>query len=244
MVEFGLSGAFVFLGYVVYGLTGFGASVVAIPLIAQILPLKLAVPMMLLMDIAAGFFVGLRNKREIARPELTAVVPWVALGMVLGVTFLINMPEQTLLLILGIFATFQSIKNLFFKPSHSPLGSNWRVFFGTVGGLFTSLYGVGGTIYAIYFGHRIPTESQRRATLAFLIWLTGLGRLVLFLIAGLLIQDELPVLAAICLPLCLLGVYCGSQLRKRLHLHHLNKAVWVIVGIAGLSLLARTYKIL
>ena len=37
----------VLLAYSVFGLTGFGANVVALPLLAHVLPLKFAVPMLL-----------------------------------------------------------------------------------------------------------------------------------------------------------------------------------------------------
>jgi uncharacterized membrane protein YfcA len=43
----------------------------------------------------------------------------------------------------------------------------------------------------------------------------------------------------VCLPVCLLGVYTGSQLRRRLQLKHLRQLVWLIVGLAGISLLVR-----
>jgi uncharacterized membrane protein YhhN len=42
----------------------------------------------------------------------------------------------------------------------------------------------------------------------------------------------------------LAAVYTGSLLRKRLHVRHLNQLVWVIVGIAGISLLWRHFPTL
>ena len=55
------------LAYVVYGLTGFGASIVAIPLLAHIFPLRFAVPMMLLFDLGAGLLLGWRHHRIVDR---------------------------------------------------------------------------------------------------------------------------------------------------------------------------------
>lgn len=239
MLTLGLTGAFVFLGYVVFGLTGFGASVVAIPLIAQVIPLKLAVPMMLIMDLVAGIFVGARNNRDVDRPELKALVLWILLGMVVGLTLLVSAPEPVLLVALGIFAVFQSTRNLLLRPNHQAIASAWRIAYGSIGGAFTSLFGTGGPIYAMYLSRRIPNEAQRRATLALLIWFTSFARLALFIVAGLMWQPSLFRLVLVCLPLCLLGAYSGSAIRKRLQTHHLNRLVWVIVGLAGLSLLAR-----
>ena len=36
-------------GYTVFGLTGFGSAVVAVPILAHVLPLQVAVPLMLLL---------------------------------------------------------------------------------------------------------------------------------------------------------------------------------------------------
>ena len=49
------------LAYAVFGLTGFGASIVAMPLLVMVFPLRFAVPMMLLFDFTAGLSIALRN---------------------------------------------------------------------------------------------------------------------------------------------------------------------------------------
>ena len=47
-----------FGAYTVYGLTGFGSTIVAMPLLAHLYPLRFAVPMMLVFDISAGLLLG------------------------------------------------------------------------------------------------------------------------------------------------------------------------------------------
>jgi uncharacterized membrane protein YfcA len=236
---------FVFLGYLVYGLTGFGASIVALPLIAQVIPLKLAVVLMVVMDLIAGFLFGLKNRRDVSFAEVRQLLLWAVLGMVLGVTLLVKAPESLLLVILGAFAVFQSGRNLLSRPvDFTPIGSGWRLIYGTLGGVFSALYGTGGPIYVIYIARRVASETVRRATVAFLIFILGFGRLGLFVVAGLLFDPRLLPYLAVCLPACLLAVYTGSWLRKRLHVRHLNQLVWIIVGIAGLSLLIRHLPVL
>lgn len=64
MLTLFLTACFVFLGYLTYGLTGFGASIVALPLIVQFVPLKIAVALMLAMDLVAGFLFGLKKPKR------------------------------------------------------------------------------------------------------------------------------------------------------------------------------------
>ncbi len=59
------AGFIVVLAYVVYGLTGFGASLVAVPLLAHFFALRFTVPMMVIFDLTAGLTLGLRNRGAI-----------------------------------------------------------------------------------------------------------------------------------------------------------------------------------
>ena len=89
------------LAYTVFGLTGFGAAIVGVPLLAHFFPIRFAVPMMLVFDLCAGLLLGLRNRRDVDRAELLRLAPFVALGMILGVTVLVRAPERWLLGVLG-----------------------------------------------------------------------------------------------------------------------------------------------
>ena len=59
--------------------------------------------MMLVFDLCAGLLLGLRNRRDVDRGELLRLVPFVAVGMMLGVTALVRAPERWLLGVLGAF---------------------------------------------------------------------------------------------------------------------------------------------
>jgi hypothetical protein len=133
-----------------------------------------------------------------------------AVGMVVGVTLLVKAPESILLVLLGVFALSQAGKNLLLKPNLKPIGAVWGGIYCTVGGIFTALYGTGGPIYADYLSRRILEEVKRRATMAALIFLSGFGRLALFLIAGIMLQADLLIFALAALPMSLLGTYAGS----------------------------------
>jgi uncharacterized membrane protein YfcA len=239
MLILALTGACIALGYIVFGLTGFGASIVAVPLLAQLIPLKLAVPIMLVMDIVAGLVIGRRQRGQADTVEIRHLIPWIGFGMLAGVTLLVSAPEHLLLLLLGIFAFGQSVRHLVFVKDHRAIAPVWGKVYGLGGGAMTSMFGTGGPVYAMYLARRIADESRRRATATLLTWITALARLMLFAVTGLLIQPDLGTYLLACLPFCLLGLLAGSSLRRRLHVHQLNRLVWVVVGAAGLSLLVR-----
>jgi uncharacterized membrane protein YfcA len=231
--------AIVTLGYVVYGLTGFGSSIVAIPLLAQFFPLRFAVPMMLVFDLLTGLLLGLRHRRELSRPELLRLLPIVAVGMVAGVTLLVHVDERWLLLGLGSFVIAYAAWSLLSRTVPTPISARWAWPTGLLGGGFTALYGTGGPIYTIYLARRLPDKAQLRATIGVLIFCTALIRLVLFTGSGFYQQVGLLPLACALLPCAVVGYFAGSWLHARMPTRRAVQAVWLLLVVGGTSLVLR-----
>ncbi len=109
------------MAYTVFGLTGFGASIAAMPLLAHFFPLRFAVPMMLVFDLCAGFLIGWRNHAVIDKSEVKRLVPFMLLGIALGATLLVKAPEGALLLSLGCFVLAYAAYNFLFRPGGAPI---------------------------------------------------------------------------------------------------------------------------
>lgn len=228
------------LAYTVFGLTGFGSSITAMPLLVHLIPLRMAVPMMLIFDLCAGLLLGLRNWRAVSRRELMHLVPFMLVGMVLGVTLLVKAPEKILLLVLGVFVLAYSAWSLLLRPSFKPISAQWSVPLGTAGGVFTALFGTGGPIYTIYLARRLEDKLALRATISSLIFVSGLARLVLFTGAGLYAQQNVLRLGIYLLPCAMAGLFVGNRLHSRLPAHRVVQAVWAILILGGSSLVLRS----
>jgi uncharacterized membrane protein YfcA len=234
-----LAATIVTLGYVVYGLTGFGSSIIAVPLLALFFPLRFAVPMMLVFDLLTGLLLGLRHRRDLSRPELLRLLPIVAVGMVAGVTLLVQVEERWLLLGLGCFVVAYAAWSLLTRALPTPVSARWAVPAGLVGGAFTALYGTGGPIYTIYLARRLPDKVVLRATIGVLIFCTALIRLVLFTGSGFYQQAGLLPLAFALLPCAVIGYLIGSRLHARMSTRRAVQAVWVLLVGGGTSLIWR-----
>jgi uncharacterized membrane protein YfcA len=230
----------VILAYTVFGLTGFGSSITAMPLLVHLIPLRMAVPMMLIFDLCAGLLVGLKNRHAVDRKELLRLVPFMLAGMALGVTLLVKAPERALLLALGIFILAYSGWSLLFRPSLKPIAAGWSMPLGTAGGVFTALFGTGGPIYTIYLARRLEDKLALRATISALIFLSALARLVLFTGAGLYARNDVLLLAALLLPCAFIGLWLGSRLHSRLPAQRVVQAVWAILIVGGVGLVLRS----
>lgn len=227
------------LAYAVYGFGGFGANLVALPILAHVMSLKFAVPMLLVLDLFAAATMGMKNRQHVDRTELLRLLPTLLLGMLLGLVVLQHTAENGLLLVLGGFVAGFASWNLFGPERLKPASTGWAWPAGLLGGVFSSLFGTGGPIYTLYLAHRIIDTQRLRATIGTLILGTALVRLVLFTGSGFFSQPGLLSVAAWLVPCALLGYGLGSRLHARLPQAQVRRAIWVMLLVSGLSLLLR-----
>jgi uncharacterized membrane protein YfcA len=230
----------VVFAYTVFGLTGFGSSITAVPILVHVIPLKVVVPMMLLLDLGTSTLLVMKSFRSTDRKELMRLLPFMLVGMAAGVTLLVNAPERILLLMLGIFVLAYSAWSLLLRHHGTPMRAGWSAPLGLVGGVFTALFGTGGPIYAIYLARRLNDKITLRATIGSLILCSALGRLLLFAGAGLYTGNAVLTLAALLLPCSLIGFYAGTHLQHRLSSKQVVQLVWAVLIIGGVSLIARS----
>lgn len=229
----------IILAYTVFGLTGFGSAITALPMLVLVIPLKMAVPLMLIFDLTSSLLLGLKNRRVIDRQEVLRLVPFMLVGLALGVILLIKAPERLLLLTLGFFILTYSAWSLLLRRDPQPLGSAWSLPFGVVGGMFTSMFGTGGPFYTIYLARRLDDKLILRATISGVLFFSGLSRLALFTGTGLYRQQSLLLLALMLLPCALSGLFLGNHLHSRLPSAKVVQVIWGILIIGGASLILR-----
>lgn len=226
--------------YTVFGMTGFGSAVVAVPLLAQFQPLAQAVALVLLLDLLATGLVGGRNWRSVARAELGRLAPAMLAGIALGVAALSHLPARALLLCLGAFISAQSLWGL--RAADAParrIASGWAIPCGLVGGVFGAAFGAGGPIYTLYLVRRIADLGALRATIASVVLSSALIRIAVFGVAGLLSDRALLTSALALAPMCLAGVVAGSALRRRVPAPGMRKLVLALLLLSGVALIVR-----
>ncbi|CAM3523720.1 putative membrane transporter protein [Bordetella sputigena] len=225
-------------GYTIFGMTGFGSAIVAMPLLTQVMPLHRAVPVMLVCDMISGLLLGATSRSNVEMTELRRIVPWMLLGMVAGLGLLMYVPERPLLIVLGVGVLAYSLWRLRGGDVFRRLGTGWAIPLGVSGGGFTAMFGTGGPLYTIYLAGRLEDRHALRATVSTLIMLTGVTRLVLFAATGLLLQPAVLALMVWLVPCCLVGVRAGSWLRHRVPALYIFRMLWTVLIVGSISLLA------
>jgi uncharacterized membrane protein YfcA len=70
----------IFGAYLVFGITGFGASPITIPVLVHLLPLAFVLPLAALLDLGSALALGFHTRRQADSRELLTLVPFTLLG--------------------------------------------------------------------------------------------------------------------------------------------------------------------
>jgi uncharacterized membrane protein YfcA len=231
----------VLIAYIVLAVSGFGSALISIPLLALLLPVKLVIPVVLIVDFIATAATGLRLRNDIAVEELKPIIAPMMLGLLAGVTLLVKLPARWILLALGGFIFTYGLYSLLTRAQTRSYSKWWSLPVGLSGGVISGLFGMGGPMYVIYLSGRIAQPIRLRATLSTMFTLNTGVRLVLFLVSGLLLQREVWIAGLYLLPFMALGLYIGHHLHVRLTAAQIGRVISVLLLLTGISILGKAF---
>jgi uncharacterized membrane protein YfcA len=224
-----------FFAYLVRGIAGFGSGLIAVPLLSLTFPVTSVVPVVVALDYVGSFGQGARNLDRIAWKEQFALVPFMVIGIGLGLFALRTVPAGILGKVLGGFVVVYAIYQMLPLP---PLrAAAWvAVVCGVLGGLVGTLFGTGGPFYAIYLNLRSLEKTAFRATFAANFMIDGGIRLVAYILLGLLSQHTLVVLLA-ALPVAAGALYLGGHIHTGVSQRAFVRLISVLLLGSGAALL-------
>ncbi len=235
-LQLALAAAVLVAAYVVRGIAGFGSALVAVPLLAMLLPLHVVVPMIVLLDNLGSLSHSLRGLHHVQWRELW-LLPFTISGIGTALYLLRTLDPEVLRTALGGFIVAYAVYSLLPLPQLS--GPRlWAVPLGFLAGLVGTLFGTGGPFTVIYLRLRQLGKEAFRGTVATIFLIDGGTRLLGFAASGYFQRETLPLIAA-ALPLMAVGLYLGGHIHVRLSQQAFVRIISVILLISGSSLLLR-----
>lgn len=229
----------ILFAYTVFGMSGFGSTVIAVPILANWLPLTFLVPLMALGDLVAAVAVGGSNRRHVSTAELKRLLPFMIGGIALGVTALVNVPQAPLKVGLGLFTVLVGLHSIANPSPKDTIPAWWCVPAGTVAGILAAVFGAGGPVNVAYLAGRLRDKAEIRSTVSVIISVSATLRTALYAAAGLVLKAGLLAVFAMGVPFAWAGVALGSRIHTGFTNEQMRRAVGGVLLASGVVLLVR-----
>lgn len=231
--------AIAFLAGLIQGLAGFGSALIAVPLLALLLPMETVVPLMALLGATISVF-NLVHLRHAVR--ITPVLPLLGgylLGTPLGLYALTRAPESIMSGALGGFLCTYALLSLSGRQPRARWLREWRVGLGTVSGALGSAFSTNGPPVILHVAAHSEWEPDRQKATLTLFFLLSSIITVLALGGGGLVTQQVLSWLVWSIPMLALGTLAGIRLYRRLGPHDYRRLTFGLILVTGILLLAR-----
>jgi uncharacterized membrane protein YfcA len=233
----------VLAAFAVEAALGFGATVVTVALGAFLVPIESLLPAFVPLNMVLSLYLAGRYSRDVDRRFLFArIVPWMGLGLPLGLVAAARLGSGSLRLVFGVFVVLLSAFELRRgRRDAEPRPDAGRLVGGAVlfaAGVVHGLFATGGPLAVYVAGRELPDKARFRATLSALWLLLNVALVGSFAAAGRLGSASLALTAMLALPL-LGGILLGEVLHRRVPAALFRTLVFALLLAAGLLLAAK-----
>jgi uncharacterized membrane protein YfcA len=227
----------VFVAFFVRALTGFGAGLIAIPLLALMYPLQFVVPLQLLFEMTISVLLLPRVWRSVDWPHIAGITAGMLVGNVSGSFILARVPNE---LLKGVLTALVLLFSGYLAWSAGgstvvKLGRRWGVVFGLVGGVFGGAFGMSGPLVVFYLSCQVNRKDVLRASLIGAFGLASCWTLLAHAWNGLYSAESFRLMLKL-LPAFLLATWLGHRAHVRVSEVLFRRLIAGVLLLAGLLL--------
>lgn len=236
--------AVMFFAALVQAVGGFGFALMAVPLAAIAVDLELAVIAVSIGSLFNVTMLCVRTIRQVDREVAVRFNVAAFLGMPIGLAVLEFTPQRPLKISLGVviviatFALMRGSAGLRTREGGRPTPRRWiELAAGAISGVLSTATGTNGPPLVLALQMRKVSPEVFRATLAFTFAVSGAISMALFVGAGMVTRHAV-FLAAMAVPLIVVGQRVGLQLQSQLSEKRFDRLVYVLLFVSGISVAA------
>lgn len=208
--------AVIFLATVIRSAFGFGEALVAVPLLALLIPIKVASPLAVLLSITVAGMVLIQDWDKVHLASAWRLVLASLFGIPLGLLLLIEVAEYAVKAILAVVIVGFALYALLSRQKLELKSDRPAWVFGFVAGVLGGAYGMNGPPLVIYGALRHWSPEHFRATLQGYFLPASMAGMVGYWAADLWVSAVTRYFL-LSLPLALVAIALGRALNRRLH---------------------------
>lgn len=245
-------GLIILLTHFQSGITGFGASALALPFVTLLIGLDRAVPVLVVQAFILSVLMVAEAWRHISWPQYGRMVGLAAAGMPVGMWLARALPEDALRWVLAGFMVLIGVQGLLrerscgagpctppgladgagHKPPPHGSAPAWCQFLLPLGGIIQGAFGTGGPLIVVYATRALTHKTVFRATLC-VLWVTLNAIMIGSFIAIGRLNVHLLSLNAAYLPATMVGLWLGNRAHYRIDEHTFRQFVYTVLVLSG-----------
>ncbi|MDU1326209.1 MAG: sulfite exporter TauE/SafE family protein [Clostridiales bacterium] len=240
----------------VQGCTGFGATVIAAPVVTGLLGTAEGVPYGTLITMPMLYVLGIKAFKQVSWKDLAKIVILMAPGVLVGHYLFLNISPNTAKVCIGFIVTCIALRGVYQKfvleprkakqadavEAEKPETMARKVFrYGCLllGGAIHGAFNIGGPLVTVYTIYSVKDKSSFRATMTW-VWIiiNTCFNMVNQYRTGQWTEHMWWALA-VGVPLAAIGFYLGGVFHKKINHDTFLKLVYVVLTIVGGDMFVR-----
>ncbi len=227
-----------FIGGFVQGLTGFGAALVALPLMGFFIDIKTAIPLILLLGLVINFILISRLLKHVDHKKWILLFLFSLPGIPLGIWVLQYVDTRFIEILIGFVIIFTSIFSMLSTSSTKGLNKFWACLAGFVAGFLGGTIGAIGPPVIIYTSLQPWDKQQIKATMVSFFILSGIGILICYIFNG-LITKQILISFGYSVPPLISGVVVGMFVFNKITDTLYKRIIHLLLILLGILLLIK-----
>jgi hypothetical protein len=219
---------------------GFGEALVAVPLLALLMPVQVAAPLAVLVSITVAIVVVIQDWRNVHVRSAGWLVLSTLFGIPLGLLLLKTVPESIVKGILGGFIIAFALYSLAGRNKRELTNDRLAPLFGFTAGILGGAYGMNGPPLVVYGVLRRWQPAQFRATLQGYFLIASIVGMAGYALTGLWTRT-VSVYFVLSLPLALVAIFLGHLIHRRLSSARFLMCVHIGLALIGVLLLKQAF---
>ena len=218
---------------VLRGFSGFGSAMVLAPALAALYPVTVAVPLIILLEVALSFQLLRDAMRQVVWREIAILSVAALPGLLVGAWVLELVPEQTLRLAISLAILAFLALLLANVRRKGPVTSLGLATTGALSGVANGASGVGGPPVVLYYLAGEGTTAAVRATVIVYFFAIDVASTGIYAARG-LVTGEVLILTALCVPAAVAGVWLGTRLFDKASEQTYRLVAYAVIAAAAL----------
>lgn len=206
----------IFISGFTQGMTSFGFSLLALPLLTIILPIQVVVPLLMIFSLVLNSMILFKMYPYVQIKRIGVLMVGGLIGTPIGVQGLLVISESILKIIVGVLIILVASVNI--SGRKIPMGDTGKTLFpvGLLSGFFSGSVSLGGPPIVLFLNNQGVEKQRFRGNLTMYFWILNVFSIPNYFMRGLITESVVGYSIAL-LPALILGTSLGMLAANRLN---------------------------